>query len=136
MGNNKGWMSALKFFAELGDLLVRYAAQPAYAIAMIIVGWVLWPIGALIASLLIASLYYHATQPLAPSTPSTTPEAPPVRPAERGWVSLAGLVLMGVGMIWLMREMFMPHISFAFVLIALGFFLIVFGIVRQGRAQP
>lgn len=128
------WTSALKFFAELGDLLVKYAIQPGYAIPMVIVAWILWPLGALMASLLIASLYHRATQTSGSATlsGSTAQEAPAGAFLERGWVMLAGLALIAIGLLWLLRELFSPHLSFAFVLIALGVFLIFFNLARPG----
>lgn len=129
MSNDDVWQSALKFFAELGDLLVKYAVQPGYAIAMVIVGWVIWPIGALLASLLIASLYYRSTKPFAPLSGSTTSTSPEIQ-GEQRWLILAGLLLIAVGIFWLVREL-IPHISFAFVIIALGLLLIVFGFARR-----
>ncbi|OGF52883.1 MAG: hypothetical protein A2Z21_04300 [Candidatus Fraserbacteria bacterium RBG_16_55_9] len=131
MTNDGIWQSMLRFFAELGDLLARYATQPGYAVAMVIVGWIIWPIGALIASLLIASLYKRTAEPAgsAPLSGSTT-GAPLGLPGERPWLILAGVLLMIMGIFWLVREL-IPHISFAFVIIALGLLLIVFGLARR-----
>lgn len=131
MSRNNGWQSVLKFFAELGDLIAKYAAQPGYAIAMVVIGWIIWPIGALIASLLIARLYFHATQPASAGAPSGSAARAPSESSELHWPVLAGLLLIVVGIFWLAREL-IPHISFAFVLIALGLFLILFGFTRRG----
>jgi hypothetical protein len=57
--------SPLQFFAELGDLIARYAQNRDFAIGMVVISVILWPIGALIASLLIAKIY--AQSRLAPT---------------------------------------------------------------------
>jgi len=132
MGNRDATKHAVRFFAELGDLLARYAVQPGYALAMVIVGWILWPIGALIASLLIAHLYHRATQPAnLTATPGSTKEAPLSAPAEQSWLVLVGFLLIAAGLFWLMHQ-FIPQVSFALVLMVIGLFVVLFGIAGRG----
>lgn len=88
--------SPLAFFAELGDLLAKYVTNPIYAVMMVIVGWVIWPIGALIASLLIANIYARTQRAIpAESATSSAPssESAP-KPQEGDW-----LILLGLGLI-------------------------------------
>jgi F0F1-type ATP synthase assembly protein I len=109
--------SPLQFFAELGDLIARYAANPGFAIGMVIVSWVFWPIGALIASLLIAKLY--AQSQTAPSQPAQTLSAP----RSEDWLIAGGLVLIGIGVYSLVRQ-YLPELPWAVLLIAIGVLLI------------
>lgn len=122
--------SPLRFFAELGYLLAQYAAQPGYAIAMVIVAWIIWPVGALIASLLIASFYLRTHQQTG-SAVESGPQAPTGRRAEEDWLVLAGLVLIGIGVFWLARE-YIAQLPWALVIIAFGLLLVLLGFARRG----
>jgi hypothetical protein len=73
--------SPLQFFAELGDLIARYAQNRDFAIGMVVISVILWPIGALIASLLIAKIY--AQSRLAPTQTPPTPTASTIRRLRR-----------------------------------------------------
>jgi predicted branched-subunit amino acid permease len=115
----------LQFFAELGDLIARYAANPGFAIGMVIVSWVFWPIGALIASLLIAKLY--AQSQTAPSQPAQTLSAP----RSEDWLIAGGLVLIGIGVYSLVRQ-YLPELPWAVLLIAIGVLLIGLAYARRG----
>jgi len=117
--------SPLQFFAELGDLIARYAANPSFAIGMVIVSWVFWPIGALIASLLIAKLY--AQSQTAPSQPAQTLSAP----RSEDWLIAGGLVLIGIGVYSLVRQ-YLPELPWAVLLIAIGVLLIGLAYARRG----
>src|SRR5574337_1247529 len=120
--------SPLHFFAELGDLLARYITQPGYAIALAIVSWVIWPVGALIASLLIASLHQHAHQPPGSmAEPSLT--APAGRHTDEDWLVLGGIILIGIGVYWL-AWVYIPQLPWALVIMAFGLLLILLGLAR------
>lgn len=126
--------SPLRFFAELGDLLAKYIVQPGYAIAMVIVGWIIWPVGALIASLLIARLYQRAhQQPGATVEPG--PTAPSARRVEEEWLVLGGLILIGIGVYWL-AWVYIPQLPWALVIMAFGLLLISLGFARRGGRSP
>lgn len=124
--------SPLDFFAELGDLLAKYAINPTYAVAMVIVGWVIWPIGALMASLLIASLYVRA-QRVAISAESGAP-APPassITVRESDWLIIAGLVLVGLGLRQLLKY-YSLEVPWSVTLIVVGVLLIGLAFARRG----
>jgi len=122
--------SPLQFFAELGDLLARYAVNPGFAIGMVIVSWIFWPIGALIASLLIAKLYTQSQTAAQPNPP--TPTLAP--PRSEDWLIFGGLLLIGIGAYSLMRQ-YLPKLPWAVFLIAVGLLLIGFAYVRRGGGQ-
>ncbi len=119
--------SLLHFFAELGDLIARYAANSGYAVAMVIIGWVVWPIGALIASLLIAKLYTQSQTAFQPSQPAPTLTPP----RSEDWLILGGLLLIGIGVYSLVRE-YLPELPWAVLLIAVGVLLVGLAYARRG----
>jgi hypothetical protein len=119
--------SPLDFFAELGNLLARYAANPTYAVMMVIIGWVIWPIGALIASLLIASVYARAQKAAEPGTQPASENSPKLQ--ESDWLILIGLGLIALGLHqWLRHYMDIP---WPLVLIALGVLTILLAFARR-----
>ncbi|MCS7198162.1 MAG: hypothetical protein NZ930_05745 [Candidatus Bipolaricaulota bacterium] len=119
--------SPLHFFAELGDLIAKYAVNTGFAIGMVIVSWVFWPIGALIASLLIAKLCVQAQTASQPSSPSLT-LAPP---RSEDWLIFGGLLLIGIGVYALVRQ-YLPEPPWAVFLIAVGVLLIGVAYARRG----
>ncbi len=122
--------SPLQFFAELGDLIAKYAVNPSFAIGMVIVSWVFWPIGALIASLLIAKLY---VQTQTASQPSQT--APTLAlPRSEDWLIFGGLLLIGIGVYSLVRQ-YLPELPWAVLFIAVGVLLIGLAYARRGGGQ-
>jgi hypothetical protein len=119
--------SPLHLFAELGDLLAKYAAHPSYAIAMVIVAWIIAPIGALVASLLIAAAYLRAHETREPGA------APAAETPDRGdWLMLIGLVFIAGGAYWLVRD-YIPRFTWEITTIALGLLLVLLGLARRGR---
>jgi hypothetical protein len=126
--------SPLHFFAELGDLLMKYIGQPGYAIAMVIVGWVIWPVGALMASLLIASIYRgaHAQSGTTGELGSTAPSGQRV---DEEWLVMGGLILIGIGVYWLAR-VYIPQLPWALVIMVFGILLILLGFARRGERSP
>lgn len=122
--------SPLHFFAELGDLIAKYAVNPGFAIGMVIVSWIFWPIGALIASLLIAKLYVQAQTASQPSSPTLT-LAPP---RSEDWLIFGGLLLIGIGAYSLVRQ-YLPELPWAVFLIAVGVLLIGLAYARRGGGQ-
>ncbi len=119
--------SLLQFFAELGDLIARYAVNPSFAIGMVIVSWVFWPIGALIASLLIAKLYAQSQTASHPSQPALTLTLP----RSEDWLIFSGLLLIGIGVYSLVRQ-YLPELPWAVLLIAVGVLLVGFAYARRG----
>ncbi len=119
--------SPLQFFAELGDLIARYAANPGFAIGMVIVSWIVWPVGALIASLLIAKLYTQSQTAAQPNPP--TPTLAP--PRSEDWLIFGGLLLIGIGTYSLVRQ-YLPELPWAVFLIAVGVLLIGLAYARRG----
>ncbi len=111
--------SLLHFFAELGDLIAKYAVIPGFAIGMVIASWIFWPIGALIASLIIAKLYVQAQTASQPSSP--TPTLAP--PRTEYWLIFGGVLLIGVGVYELVRQ-YLPKLPWAVLLIAVGVLLV------------
>lgn len=102
--NTERSKSPLQFFADLGELLARYATKREFAIGMVIVSFI-WPIGTLIAGLLIASIYWrgqHAVSGDAGSPPSQ----PSKRVEERTEELLLGLALIGFGLFLLAKNYF------------------------------
>ena len=126
--------SPLHFFAELGDLLMKYIGQPGYAIAMVIIGWVIWPVGALMASLLIASIYRRA-HPQLGATVEPGQTAPSRQRVDEEWLVLGGLVLIGIGVYWL-AWVYIPQLPWALVIMAFGLLLILLGFARRGGRSP
>lgn len=126
-GNSK---SLLHFFAELGDLITRYAANPSFAVGMVAVSWIFWPIGALIASLLIAKLYTQSQTASQPSPP--TPTLAP--PRSEDWLIFGGIVLIGIGVYSLVKQ-YLPELHWAVLLIAVGVLLIGLAYGRRGGDQ-
>ncbi len=125
--------SLLHFFAELGDLLAKYATESNYALMMAVISLVLWPVGAVIASLLIASLYVRARE----GSPSTTPSATstPSRPKEEwresDWMILVGLVLIGWGLFQLLKQY--VEIPGSVALIGLGVIIVLMAFATRRR---
>ncbi|MCL6642350.1 MAG: hypothetical protein K6T71_03375 [Candidatus Bipolaricaulota bacterium] len=119
--------SPLQFFAELGDLLARYAVNPGFAVGMVIVSWIFWPIGALIASLLIAKLYMQSQTAAQPNPP--TPTLAP--PRSEDWLIFGGLLLIGIGVYSLVRQ-YLPELPWAVLLIAVGVLLVGLAYARRG----
>lgn len=119
--------SPLHFFAELGDLIARYAVNPNFAMGMVIVSWIFWPIGALIASLLIAKLYTQSQPASQPSQPVPT-LAPP---RSEDWLIFGGLLLIGIGVYSLVRQ-YLPELPWAVLLIAVGVLLVGLAYARRG----
>lgn len=119
--------SPLQFFAELGDLIAKYAVNPGFAIGMVIVSWVFWPIGALIASLLIAKLYVQTQTSSQPSQAAPT-LAPP---RSEDWLIVGGLLLIGIGVYALVRQ-YLPELPWAVLLIAVGVLLVGLAYARRG----
>lgn len=123
--------SPLQFLAELGDLIAKYAVNPEFAIGMVIVSWVFWPIGALIASLLIAKLYAQAQTTSQPSSPPPTLASP----RSEDWLIFSGLLLIGIGVYLLVRQ-YLPELPWgAVLLIAVGVLLISLAYARRGGDQ-
>ncbi|MCI2429180.1 PrgI family protein [Candidatus Acetothermia bacterium] len=124
--------SPLAFFAELGDLLAKYATKSDYAIAMVIAGLILWPFGAVIAALLIASIYAQSQKAvsLEPGSPATSQPTTLVKNEnaeqreERQWLILGGLALIGFGIYLLIRDYLKIDIPWPIILVVLGVFLI------------
>jgi hypothetical protein len=121
--NTEQQKSPLQFFAELGDLIAQYAVQPGFAAAMVIVSWIVWPIGALIASLFIARLYVGSKTPLSP--PALNP------PRSEDWLIFGGLLLIGIGAYSLVRE-YVPQLPWSVFLIAVGLLLVSLAYARRG----
>lgn len=119
--------SPVQFFAELGDLIARYAVNPNFAIGMVIVSWVFWPIGALIASLLIAKLYTQAPTTSQPSQPAPTWTSP----RSEDWLIFGGLLLIGIGVYSLVRQ-YLPELPWAVLLIAVGVLLVGLAHAHRG----
>lgn len=119
--------SPVQFFAELGDLIAKYAVNPGFAIGMVIVSWVFWPIGALIASLLIAKLYVQSQTASQPSSP--TPTLAP--PRSEDWLIFGGLLLMGIGVHSLVRQ-YLPGLPWAVSFIVVGVLLVGLAYARRG----
>lgn len=117
--NTERSQSPLHFFAELGDLIARYAVNPSFAVGMVIISWILWPIGALIASLLIAKLYVQSQGAAQPNPPAST-LAPP---RSKDWLIFGGVLLIGVGVYELVRQ-YLPRLPWAVLLIAVGVLLV------------
>jgi hypothetical protein len=117
--------SSLQFFAELGDLIARYAVNPGFAVGMVIVSWIFWPIGALIASLLIAKLYTQSQTASQQSPPALAP------PRSEDWLIFGGLLLIGIGVYSLVRQ-YLPELPWAVFLIAVGLLLMGFAYARRG----
>ena len=122
--------SPLQFFAELGDLIAKYAVNPGFAIGMVIVSWVFWPIGALIASLLIAKLYVQTQTASQPSQAAPTLALP----RSEDWLIFGGLLLIGIGVYSLVRQ-YLPELPWAVLLIAVGVLLIGLAYARRGGDQ-
>jgi hypothetical protein len=125
--NTERSKSPLQFFADLGELVARYAVNPHFALGMVLVSWVVWPIGALIASLLIAKLYTQSQMASQPSQPAPT-LAPP---RSEDWLIFGGLLLIGIGVYSLVRQ-YLPELPWAVLLIAVGVLLIGFAYARRG----
>lgn len=119
--------SLLHFFAELGDLIAKYAVNPSFAVGMVIVSWILWPIGALIASLLIAKLYTQSQTASQQSPPAPT-LAPP---RSEDWLIFGGVLLIGIGIYSLVRE-YLPELPWAVLLIAVGVLFVGLAYARRG----
>lgn len=124
--------SLLDFLAELGDLLAKYATKSDYAIAMVIIGLIFWPVGAVIAGLLIASIYARSQKAVSaePGSPATSQPTAPVKNEstkqreEREWLILGGLALIGFGVYLLARDYLKIDIPWPVILIVGGGFLI------------
>lgn len=120
--------SPLQFFAKLGDLIAQYAVQPGFAVAMVIVSWIFWPIGALIASLLIAKLYVQS-QAAPAEAKQPTPTLNP--PRSEDWLIFGGLLLIGIGVYALVRE-YLPQLPWSVFLVAIGLLLVGLAYARRG----
>nr|BAL59117.1 hypothetical protein HGMM_OP3C272 [Candidatus Acetothermum autotrophicum] len=128
--NTERSQSPLHFFAELGDLIARYAVNPSFAVGMVIISWILWPIGALIASLLIAKLYVQSQGAAQPNPPAPT-LAPP---RSEDWLIFGGLLLIAIGAYSLVRQ-YLPELPWSVFLIAVGVLLIGLAYTRRGGDQ-
>lgn len=117
--------SPVQFFAELGDLIARYAVNPSFAVGMVIISWIVWPIGALIASLLIAKLYTESQRASRPPTPTPAPQR------SEDWLIFGGLLLIGIGVYSLVRE-YVPQLPWSVFLIAVGLLLVGLAYARRG----
>lgn len=124
--------SPLEFCAELGDLIAKYASNSTYAIVMVVVGLVIWPIGALIASLLIANIYARGQRATEPTTasPSVSLPKPSEKISENDWLILLGLGLIAWGIYqWLDHYIDIPR---SVALIGLGVLIVLFAFARRG----
>jgi uncharacterized paraquat-inducible protein A len=119
--------SPLQFFAELGDLIARYAQNRDFAIGMVVISVILWPIGALIASLLIAKIYVQSR--LAPTQTPPTPTASRSEDFE-DWLIL-GVFLIGVGVYFWVKD-YLPEPPWSVVLIVVGALLVGLAYARRG----
>ncbi|MCS6937170.1 MAG: PrgI family protein [Candidatus Bipolaricaulota bacterium] len=137
--------SLLDFLAEMGDLLAKYATKSDYAIAMVVIGLIFWPVGAVIAGLLIASIYARSQRAVS-TEPGSSELAQPTAPVktenskkkeEREWLIVGGLVLIGWGAYLLAKDYLKVDIPWAVILVVAGVFLIWLAYARyQGGASP
>jgi|GEM_PF-1655898 len=127
--------SPLQFFAELGDLLARYAQNRDFAIGMVVLSVILWPIGALIASLLIAKIYVQSQTAPTQTTPTqTTPTSTASRSESfEDWL-IMGVLLIGAGVYFWVKE-YLPEPPWSVLLIAIGVLLIGLAYARRGGGQ-
>jgi uncharacterized membrane protein len=122
--------SPLQFFAELGDLIARYAQNRDFAIGMVVISVILWPIGALIASLLIAKIYFQSqTAPTQMTPPSTTSCSTDFE----AWLILGVILIVGGVYFWVKE--YLPELSRSVLLIAIGVLLVGLAYARR-RGGP
>jgi len=125
--------SWLQFLADLGNLIAQYCTDKTYAILVVIVAWILSPIGALIASLLIASIYLKAKIAKEPGAPATEEKAIEGEKDLRSspFLILLGLILVAIGGFWLIKEY--VEIHWYWTLIVIGAVLIIIGYLRRPK---
>ncbi len=130
--NTEQSKSPLQFFAELGDLLARYAQNRDFAIGMVVLSVIIWPIGALIASLLIAKIYAQSRIAPSQTTPTQTTPTPTASRSEdfEDWL-IFGVLLIGAGVYFLVKE-YLPEPPWSVLLIAAGALLVGLAYARRG----
>jgi len=127
--------SPLQFFAELGDLIARYAQNRDFAIGMVVISVILWPIGALIASLLIAKIYFQSQTAPTQMTPTqmTPPSTTSCSTDFEAWLILGVILIVGGVYFWVKE--YLPELSRSVLLIAIGVLLVGLAYARR-RGSP
>ncbi|MCK4476767.1 MAG: hypothetical protein KAU16_08585 [Methanophagales archaeon] len=117
----------IKFLADIGRGLERNCSDKVIAIILIIVAWTLHPIGALIATLLIANIYF-AKKPITEREEGAEDEKVESRYDEIA-VTI-GLILIVIGSFWFIRE-YIWIVPWSAILVIIGILLTLYGLSKR-----
>ncbi|MBC8521446.1 MAG: hypothetical protein H8D26_05590 [Methanomicrobia archaeon] len=116
----------IKFLADIGRGLERHCSDKVIAILLVIVAWTLHPIGALIATLLIANIYL-AKKPVIERREVVEEEKVESRYDEAITI---GLILIVIGGFWFVRE-YIGIVPWSAILVIIGILLTLYGLSKR-----
>ena len=119
--------SPANIFVEMSNLIAKVCMEFPWAVGIAIIGWIIPPLGALVATLLIVHIYTNNQRE--PGQPITI-DLRSIQSGQSMALMMIGLVLVAIGVYLLIRH-FLPGLPWGAVLIPIGALLIWLGLSKR-----
>ncbi|MBI1743294.1 hypothetical protein HYR54_09565 [Candidatus Acetothermia bacterium] len=119
--------SPANIFVEMSNLIAKVCREFPWAVGMAIIGWIIPPLGALVATLLIVHIY--TSNQKEPGQPITI-NLGSIQSGQSMALMMIGLVLVAIG-IYLLIRYFLPELPWGALLIPIGLLLVWLGLSKR-----
>jgi hypothetical protein len=125
--------SPAEIFAEMAQLLADWCKHLPWAIVIVVIAWMIPPLGALVTTLLVFHIY--STREGSQNQPMTV-NISWGRIDQSRLLVVFGAILIAVGIFGLIRYLLHFELPWSIVVIALGILLILLGASRRSSDEP